>query len=98
MCQQEQASKESDYAAQQHASEERLQDTLREQRKRVKDRRERRMKLRELVNGEGSLFAAPVDSSFRSQATVPLPPADHELQGYVDLLGGGLRACLEGGA
>ena len=94
---QEQASKEADWAAQQRVSEERLQEAVREKRKAVKDRRERRAKLREQINGEGTLFATSVDGLFRSRCAVPMAPADHAIDLYVGLVGAGFGTTWQAG-
>ena len=99
---QEQASKEADWVAQQDASEKRIQELLRERRKAVKDRRDRRMQLREQVAGQASLFARG-DAAERfgdRDGMLPLAPADHRIDAYVDLLGAGSQAvwkiCCQG--
>ena len=96
---QEQASKEADWAKQQQASEARAQELLRERRKAVKERRDRRMQLREQVVGTASLFARDSNGvdRFRTHALMPLAPADHRIDAYVGLLGAGSHAAWKFG-
>ena len=94
---QEKAAIEADYAAQQRVNEAQIQEALRERRRAVKLRHERRSKLCDALNGEGSLFAGSASVSFRAQAAVPLAPAEHGIAPYDGLLGAGRVAAWQEG-
>ena len=97
----ERVSRDADWESQQRASLEEREAHLRAWRKAVKDRRERKLRLRDAAQGSDSLFAADLEDAFgRVPRVKPAPLCETVVPAYADLLsmGGDVAwAEVEGG-